>query len=146
MRPMRNVPLFLAGILALAGCETMPIAQAAPDVLSLADEPRYLAAPGHAIVPVACLRPVPRGEPSGCLVDTVFARQVAHPSDLVRPRAPGPAPTAPAARAAEAYIFGTDRLGLPEIALGGRATAANGVLIPTGDAGAEDGGEAPAPE
>src|SRR5262245_9444131 len=69
----------------------------------------------YALVPDACLSyghddVGPAGErlPAGCANAYNLMRMVEREQDLVRPRKLGPAPAAPAARAAQRYIDGTD--------------------------------------
>jgi hypothetical protein len=68
----------------------------------------------HALVPDACLNyghdVGPAGErlPAGCANAYNLMRMVEREQDLVRGRKLGPAPAAPAARAAQRYIDGAD--------------------------------------
>lgn len=81
------------------------------------------------VTPYACLRA--DGElrgplPPGCAVDLTLARAVEDPRDLLRGRTLGPAPAAPLARAASAYLGvlnpaeGTDQIngGQPSVSVG----------------------------
>lgn len=76
------------------------------DVIRRASDPAYEYGPLGEVRAVSCNVTRPSGYssvPSGCQRDVVFARQVAHPADLVDPLPPGPAPSGPVGRAAQAY-------------------------------------------
>ena len=139
-------PLVLA-LLPLAACTQVERALLAPDpyasgggaVVTRGLEPRFAQRSDGSIAANACLSGRPSGYgtiPSACVLDSVLAAQVAHPQDLVQPRAPGRPYAGPTARAAYEYIYG----GLPSDP--SAAGPDPGVLIPVppGAGGAAGGG------
>lgn len=140
----------MAAVAALGACAYQPI-EYGPDLLARGAEPLYQLRPDGRIVATSCVAGRPSGygsAPPGCAVDNAFAVQVAHPSDLVAPRQPGPPIGAPAAAAAYDYIYGDgDGLGGGDTVLrvegtgAGQGGGAGRLDIPAD--GAAAGGEEP---
>lgn len=115
---MRRILLSSAGValtLFAGGCvryppDYSPYYQSVPLGMSAVPRGRER----HALVPDACLAYAeeigPGGErlPPGCANAVNLMRMVESERDLVRGRKLGPAPAAPAATAAQRYIYGTD--------------------------------------
>ena len=94
-----------------------------PSVLTLGFQPTYVALSPHVITPTSCLAPYRSGYgslPARCNLDRAFGSQIANAGDVAHPRDPGPPSAIPAARAAEAYIFG-DEVGVSGAGAGGGA-------------------------
>lgn len=111
MRRIQVAAILLLAV-ALSGCNSasVPLGQNASFLLR-STEPRYQWRGDGLIGSTACRAGYEAGygpAPSACMVDNVFAKQVASTSHLVEPAVPGPAYAAPAASAAHAYIYGDD--------------------------------------
>lgn len=136
---MKSVPILVPAL--LSGC-AMWTGLPETDVIRYATEPAYTRTENGKVIATTCQtsrldqREAYSELPPGCKRDLVFADQVANPADLTRPAQPGPAAAAPAARAANDYLYGgTDAQGG-----GGAVGAAPGQVIvtPAGQATAAD--------
>lgn len=104
--------LFLTAVAApaallLGGCAEPMIPDS--DVIRMAAEPAYTYDDAGRLAATSCRPDRPStysGTPSACQRDVVFARQVAYPDDLVRPRQAGPAAAGPVGAAADRYLAG----------------------------------------
>lgn len=120
--------LFLAAapaLMLLGGCAEPMITDS--DVIRMAAEPAYTYDEGGRLMATSCRPDRPStysGTPSACQRDVVFARQVAYPGDLVRPREAGPAAAGPVGTAADRYLTG-DQLGRPWATGNGRSEGAS---------------------
>lgn len=144
-RPLRLAPLLV--VAALAGCEMPTPLARGPDVLVRSGEPLYQFRTNGEITPTSCNSRQPSGyggAPSGCIVDSALAAQVADPRDMVAPRQPGPPYAAPAAAAATGYLYGNGAA-LPRLEVGGEAGGGGAarVDIPPGDPAPETEEETP---
>lgn len=93
--------------LALSGCAEPMIPDS--DVIRHATEPAYTYDEGGRLAATSCRADRPStysGTPSACQRDVVFARQVANPSDLVRPQTAGRPMAGPVGAAADRYLYG----------------------------------------
>ncbi len=135
MKRFASTPGFIILTVALGGCGLDPLDRQ-PSVTASAAAPAYYVSERGQITPVACKRE-PRGGfgglPPGCARDTALLAQVVHPNDVLHPRKAGQASSVPAARAAEAYIYGTDGAGAG--GGGGEAPGRNPPLVVVPQAG-----------
>lgn len=105
---MTRILLTFIPLLVAAGCAEPMIPDS--DVIRHAAEPAYSYDEGGRLMATACRPDRPSlysGTPSACQRDVVFARQVADPRDLVRPRIAGRPAAGPVGAAADRYLYGT---------------------------------------
>lgn len=99
--------VFLASALLLTACAEPMIRDS--DVIRTSMDPSFTYNEGGVVIPTSCQpgrASTYSGTPPGCARDVAFAKQVLNPSDLVDPIPPGPPPTGPVGRAADAYLNG----------------------------------------
>jgi len=105
---MRKIALSLTAITLISGC-VQPIGQSLGSSLNEAQSPTYINTQAAGTISRHCLKERRGGFgtlPPGCLVDTVFADQVAYPHDLTTPHTPGATSPRTTALAASPYLQG----------------------------------------